>query len=124
MTSPINLTPNKIVALLVCAVLSFCLISSISAQSSTIIDAQASTSQPQVGSTLTVTLKISNVQNLAGIDTTLQWNPSGLSLTNVVLNLGDSHSNGVLHGSNLNYDSNNLNSGDIYVQETKVARQE
>ena len=29
--------------------------------------------------------------------------------------------NGVLHGSNINTDSNNLNSGDIYVQETKVA---
>jgi hypothetical protein len=70
---------------------------------------------------MTVTLKISNVQNLAGIDTTLQWNPSVLSLTSVVLNLGDSHSNGVLHGTNLNYDGNNLNSGDIYVQEQKVA---
>jgi hypothetical protein len=121
MTSPINLAPNKIVALLVCALLSFCLIASVSAQSSTTVDAQASTSQPQVGSTLTVTLKISSVQNLAGIDTTLQWTPSVLSLTNVVLNLGDSHSNGVLHGSNLNYDSDNLSSGDIYVSETKVS---
>ena len=121
MTSPIKLASNKIVVLLVCAVLSFSFVYTVSAQSNTIVNAAASTSQPQVGSTLTVTLTISNVQNLAGIDATLQWNPSVLTLTNVALNLGDSHSNGVLHGSNLNYDSNNLNSGDIFVQETKVA---
>jgi hypothetical protein len=85
------------------------------------MNAQASTNQPTVGSTLTVNLTISNVQNLGGIDTTITWNPSVLSLTNSVLNLGDSHSNGVLHRSKLNTDSSNLNSGDIYVQETKVS---
>jgi Cohesin domain len=121
MTNPIKSTSNKIIVLLVCAVLSFCLICSVSAQSSTIMNAQASTNQPTVGSTLTVNLTISNVQNLGGIDTTITWNPSVLSLTNSVLNLGDSHSNGVLHGSKLNTDSSNLNSGDIYVQETKVS---
>ncbi len=109
-------------ALLICAVLSFCFIYAVSAQSSsTVLNAAASTTQPRVGSTLTITLTISNVQNLAGIDSTLTWNSSVLTLSNVVLNLGDSHSNGVLHGSNLNYDSNNLSSGDIYVQETKVS---
>lgn len=121
MKSPTKLTQNKILAILVCILFSFCLICTVAAQSSTIVDARASTSYPQVGSTLTITLTISNVQNLAGIDATLQWNPLVLSLKNVVLNLGDSHSNGVLHGSKLNYDSNNLSPGDIYVQETKVA---
>lgn len=119
-TSPTKLVSKKIIALLICAVLSLCFVYTVSAQSTTIVNAGASTNQPQVGTTLTVTLTISNVVNLAGIDTTLQWNPSVLTLTNVALNLGDSSSNGVLHGTNLNYDPNNLNSGDIYVQETKV----
>ena len=41
-----------------------------------------------VGSTLTVAIKISNVQNLAGIDTTLTWNPAVLDCKISVLNLG------------------------------------
>ena len=120
MKNPMKLSFHKVIVLLVCVVLPLCFINSVSAQS-TVVNAGASNSQPVVGSTLTVTITISNVQNLAGIDTTLQWNPSVLTLTNTVLNLGDSHSNGVLHGTNLNTDANNLNSGDIYVQETKVA---
>jgi hypothetical protein len=120
MKSPTKLTSISVIVLLFCAVLLFCFIGTVSAQS-TVVNAGASTSQPAVGSTLTITLSISNVQNLAGIDTTLQWNPSVLTLTNSALNLGDSHSNGVLHGTNMNTDSNNLNSGDIYVQETKVS---
>jgi len=120
MANPIKLTSNKILAILICAVIAFCFIYSVSAQG-TIVNASALNNQPLVGSTLTVTLTISSVQNLAGIDATIQWVPAVLTLANVVLNLGNSHSNGVLHGTNLNYDSNNLNSGDIYVQETKVA---
>ena len=118
---PINVKPHKIVCLLIFVVLSFCFVFAVSAQTSTIVNAGASNSQPQVSTTLTVALTISNVQNLAGIDATLLWNPSVLTLTNTALNLGDSHSKGVLHGTNINTDSNNLNSGDIYVQETKVA---
>ena len=120
LTSPTKLVSIKFITLLVCAVLSFSFIYIVSAQI-TIVNAAASTSQPAVGSTLTVTITISNVQNLAGIDTTLIWNPSILSLKNVTLNIGDSHTNGVLHGTNLNYDSSNLKSGDIYIQETKVS---
>ena len=85
------------------------------------MNAQVSNSAPHVGSILTVTLKISNVQNLAGIDTTLQWDPSVLTLQNSVLNLGDSHSNGVLHGSKVITDINTANSGDIYINETKIS---
>jgi hypothetical protein len=119
MTIPMKFAPKSFLVLLVCVLFSFCFIYTVSAQS-TVVNAGASTTQPVVGSTLTVTLTISDVQNLFGIDTTLQWNPSVLTLTNTALNLGDSHSNGVLHGNNLNTDSNNLNPGDIYVQETKV----
>ena len=120
MNSPMKLTSTKILVLLACAVFSFASICTVSAQT-TVVNAGASTTQPQVGSTLTVTLSISNVQNLAGIDSTLTWNPTVLTLTDTALNLGDSHSNSVLHGSNLNYDGNNLESGDIFVQETKVS---
>ena len=119
MTNP-KFAFKKFMVFLVCVLLSVGFIATVSAQS-IVVNAGASTTQPVVGSTLTVTLTISNVQNLFGIDSTLQWNPSVLTLTNTVLNLGDSHSNGVLHGSNINTDSNTLVTGDIYVQETKVA---
>lgn len=107
--------------LLASLVISSCYIHTVSAQSNTIVNAQASTSQPQVGSTLTVAFKISNVQNLAGIDATLRWNASVLSLYNEVLNLGSSHSGGVLLGSNLNFGSSMLTDGDIYVRKTNVS---
>lgn len=112
---------SRILVILVCSLFSFCFVGGVFAQSGTVMTAQTSSTQPQVGSTLTVTIKISNVQNLAGIDTTLTWNPAVLSLSGSTLNLGDSHSNGVLHGSNINTDSNNLKSGDIYVSEIKVS---
>jgi hypothetical protein len=116
----INPIFRKAILFIFCASFSFSLIYDVSAQG-TVVNAQASNSAPQVGSILIVTLKISNVQNLAGIDTTLQWNPSVLTLQNSVLNLGDSHSNGVLHGSKVTTDINTANSGDIYIIETKVS---
>jgi hypothetical protein len=124
MQNPSILTSKKTMAFLVCALLSFCLVYTVSAQgsSNTVVKAEASTSQPRVGDALTVTLKVSNVQNLAGIDATIQWNSSVLSLSNVVLSLGvESHPNGVLHGNKLNYDYNTIISGDIYVAEEKVS---
>ena len=119
MANPTKLRFNKILAILVCALISFCFIYSVSAQSTT-VKATASTTQPVVGSTLTVNIEISNVQNLFGIDAVLLWNPSVLSLSNVALDVGDSHSNGVLHGT-INRDYNNINPGDLYVNETKVS---
>ena len=50
---------------------------SVSAQG-TVVRAEASISQPQVGDTLTVKIKVSNVQNLFGVDITLNWNSSVL----------------------------------------------
>ena len=119
MANPIKLTSNRILVILVCTVISFCFICTVSAQT-TIVNADASTNQAAVGSTLTVVIVISNVQNLFGIDATLQWNPSVLSLSNAVLNVGNSQANGVLHGT-ITRDYNNINSGDLYVNETKVS---
>jgi hypothetical protein len=116
MKNPINSLTKKAIAILICTLFSFSLIYGVSAQG-TVMNAQASVTQPQVGSTLTVAIKISNVQNLAGIDSTLTWNPTVLALQSSSLNLGG---NGVLHGT-INYDNNNLKSGDLYVQETKVS---
>ena len=114
---------QKALMVIFLALLSFCLTSIALAQNSTntVVKAETSTTQPHIGETLTVEIKISNVQNLAGIDLSLQWNSSVLTLSKVALNLGiESHSNGVLHGSKLNYDYNTINSGEIYVQEAKV----
>jgi hypothetical protein len=119
MANPIKLKSQKILTILVCTLISFCLVCSVSAQNTT-VNASASTTQPAVGSILTVTMAISNVQNLFGIDTTLRWNPSVLSLSNVALNIGDSQPNGVLHGT-INRDYNSISAGDIYVNETKVS---
>jgi hypothetical protein len=98
----INLTKHgKIVllAVLVISLLSPCLVYAASAQG-TALSAQASTNQPKLGETLTVTLKISNAADLYGLDVTLSWNSSVLKAVSATNTLGvESHSNGVLHES-------------------------
>jgi hypothetical protein len=98
----ISLTKHgKIVLLtvLVISLLSPCLVYGALAQSTT-VSAQASTNQPKVGETLTVTLKISNAADLYGLDVTLSWNSSILKAVSATNTLGvESHSNGVLHES-------------------------
>jgi hypothetical protein len=119
MTYSNSLTAKKVLVIVACLALSFCLIYSVSAQGTT-VNASASTTQPTVGSTLTVTIAVSNVQNLFGADVSLLWNPTVLSLSNVALNVGDAQSNGVLHGT-INRDYNTISAGDLYVNETKVS---
>ncbi len=98
----INLTKHgKIVllAVLVISLLSPCLVYAASAQG-TAVSAQASTNQPKVGETLTVTLKISNAADLYGLDVTLSWNSSVIKAVSATNTLGvESHSNGILHES-------------------------
>jgi hypothetical protein len=96
--------PTTFVSKIVLTILIFTLImvsfaSVVSAQS-TVVRAEASTSQPKVGDTLTVKITISNAQNLFGIDVTLYWNSSVLQLVSATPQLGvESHSGGVLHES-------------------------
>ena len=118
MTEKTDPVSKKIVTLSVFAILAIYFTPFALAQSSTILNAQASSNQPEVDSILTITLQISNVENLAGIDATLRWNSSVLTITEVTLNLGDSYTNGVLNGSNINYDPDTLTEGDIFVNET------
>jgi hypothetical protein len=93
--------PNKqiVMLLLICTLTSLCL-ADISSAQGTVVMAEASATQPHVGDTLTVTIKISNVQNLFGIDLTLSWNTSVLKVIDATPQLGvESHSDGVLHES-------------------------
>jgi hypothetical protein len=93
-----TLTPKKFALILVCALFVLYPALAVSAQGGTVVRAEASTSQPHVGDTLTVEIIISNVQNLYGVDVSLNWNPSVLQLISATSLLGvESHSGGVLH---------------------------
>lgn len=99
MKNPTKTTSKIIIAILVCTLVSFSLVFCVSAQN-TIVKAEASTSQPHLGDTLTVNIKVSDAQNLFGVDVTLNWNPSVLKLVSATPQLGvESHSGGVLHES-------------------------
>ena len=90
-------TSKVVITILICILVSLNVTSIVSAQS-TVVKAEASASQPNVGDTLTVNVKISNVQNLFGVDVTLNWNPSVLTVVSATSQLGvESHSGGVLH---------------------------
>jgi hypothetical protein len=86
--------------ILVCGLLAISSINAVFAQSNTVVRAVASSSQPRIGDTLTVNITISNVQNLFGVDVTLSWNTTVLSVTNAKSLLGvETHPEGVLHES-------------------------
>jgi len=51
-----------------------------------------------LGETITVNITLSNVQNLYGVDVSLLWNPSALSIQNIDIRLGvESYLDGILH---------------------------
>jgi hypothetical protein len=95
-----TLIPKKFVLLIICALFIFYPALAVSAQSGTVVRAEASASQPHVGDTLTVQIIISNVQNLYGVDVELSWNAAVLQEISAQSLLGvESHSGGVLHES-------------------------
>jgi hypothetical protein len=62
-----------------------------------------------IGETIKVNITLSNVQNLYGVDVSLLWNPSALSVQNIDIRLGvESHPDGVLHETP---------SAEIFIQE-------
>lgn len=68
------------------------------AQSTTTISVSPQNSTPAVGQTLTITIQLSNVQNLYGVDIVLDWNPSMLTLQSNQSYVGvETYSNGILH---------------------------
>ena len=101
MKNPSKATSKIILTILFCILVSFFFVSCVSAQN-TVVRAEASNSQPRVGDTLTVNIKISSVQNLFGLDVTLNWNPSVLSVISAKSQIGiESHSGGVLHETSI-----------------------
>jgi hypothetical protein len=85
----------------------------VNAQTGTVVSAVPQTSTPQVGQTLTVNLTIANVQNLYGLDVTLDWNSSILNLVTNKTYLGTAYiPGGVLYGDQI---SNDFTPGDVYV---------
>jgi hypothetical protein len=74
-----------------------CLVNGASAQA-TVVKAEASSTQPKIGDTLTVNITISDVENLYGVDVSLNWNPTVLCLLNAKSMLGaETNPDGVLH---------------------------
>lgn len=64
----------------------------------TTVSVSPQSSAPSVGQTLTISIQISNVQNLYGLDVALNWNPSMLSLLTNQSFVGlETYSNGVLY---------------------------
>jgi hypothetical protein len=97
MKNPIKSTFKITFAILLCILFTFFFVNSVFAQG-TVVKAETTTTQSYVGDTLTITIKISNVINLFGVDVTLSWNPSVLSVISATSQLGvESHSGGVLH---------------------------
>ena len=66
--------------------------------SSIVVSVSPQISTGRVGETFTVNITLSNVQNLYGLDVTLNWNATVLQVVNSTSLLGvESHSDGVLH---------------------------
>ncbi len=97
MRNPKKSASKIIIVVLACIVVSLSLVSTALAQN-TVVKAEASTTQAVVGHNLTVNIKISDVQNLFGVDVTLSWNTTVLHLVSATSQLGvESHPGGVLH---------------------------
>ena len=86
------------------------------AQGSTNVTVSPSNSTPAVGQTITVTIAVSDVQNLYALQVTLNYNNAVLQLTNQQPDLGTNavSSGGVLYGSPVTTDINSWVSGGLY----------
>jgi hypothetical protein len=95
--------------------------------SNTTVAVKPSTTMTRIGETIAINITLSNVQNLYGLDVTLQWNTSALKVLNVNLRLGvESHSDGVLHeasNANIFVEENNASQelGEYHLVATSVA---
>jgi hypothetical protein len=90
---------------------------------STTVTVSPQTSSVQVGDNISVSLQLSNVQNLYGLDVELKWNNSIVQHTGTNLKLGvESFPDGVLHGTRVNYDLNTLAPGDVYVAQSTASQ--
>jgi hypothetical protein len=93
-------TAKTLLFILIAILLTPSLIQAAFSQSSsnTKVAVNPETTNAILGETITINITLSNVQNLYGVDVTLQWNPSALTIQNVNLRLGvESHPDGILH---------------------------
>ncbi|XHH09771.1 MAG: cohesin domain-containing protein [Candidatus Bathyarchaeia archaeon] len=94
-----HLNPKITTLTLTIVLLAVCLASAAQAATTT-VKAAASASEPKIGDTLTVTISITDVTNLYGVDVELNWNPNVLSLIEAKSKLGvESNPGGILHES-------------------------
>ncbi len=88
------------------------------------VKAEASASQPKVGDTLTVNIKLSNAQDIYGLDVTLDWNPQVLTAISVTPQLGvESNPQGVLHESQtypIDVEDNTQTAGQYHLLATSI----
>ncbi len=104
-------TAKTLLFILIAALLTLSLIQLAFPQSSsdTTVAVNPAETNALLGETITVNITLSNVQNLYGVDVSLLWNPSALSIQNVDVRLGvESHPDGILHTAS---------GADIFVQE-------
>jgi len=107
-------TTKTLLFILIATLLTASLIQSAFPQSSssTTVAVNPQTISAILDETITVNITISNVQNLYGLDVTLLWNPSALTVQNIDMRLGvESFPDGVLHEAP---------NADIFIQENTV----
>jgi hypothetical protein len=91
--------------------------------SSTKVQVNPKNSIANIGENFAVNVTISGVQNLFGIELTVNWNASLLQLVSSNAQLGvESYPGGVLHGNRLNSNYDTLVQGDIYVQDNSTSQ--
>jgi hypothetical protein len=87
------------------------------AQTLTTVSVTPQNNTVAVGQTFKVDIDISNVQNLYGIDITVNWNSSILQFVSANLHLGDQASGGVLHGDPV---STTAQDGGVFIQDNSA----
>jgi hypothetical protein len=75
--------------------------SSVRASQGTVVEVLPNTISADVGQLFAINITVLDVQNLYGLDVTVDWNSSVLQLVNIDLRLGHTDTDGVLYNSSL-----------------------
>jgi len=112
-----SITYPIMVLLLAIVCLTFYPVLNTSSQIATTVKAEPSTVSAPIGEPFNVTLSLSNVENLYGIEVLLNWNPAVLRVENVEVHLGvETFSDGILHETSY--------SPSIFIAENNVTQTE
>ena len=92
--------------------------------SNTAVSVTPAVNSVQIGKTLTVNITINNVQNLYGLDLTLDWNNSALQIVKNEPLLGvELHPSGILYGDHISYDINSFAPGDVIITQDTASQE-